>query len=484
MRKILFILFASVALNTYGQNSNDLKKITISQLIDDFDLAVKSLKEAHPGLYWHTSYLAFDSICSLQKSKIADGQNALEFYRILAPVISSVREGHCKISLSEEVDAFLDKKGIYPPLFVKFINKVPYVLNNIEGRPTRGLIVVSLNGMPMPEVLRSMFSTMSSDGLNETKKYAALDGQDFSYYYLDAFAQSDSYLLGLKDPVTNITISVDYKGSTAKEMEKEWVFLRAKFFNKRDIPSSLVIEGQSATLTFNTFRSDKYQDFHKTTDEYFEKIRSLKIKNLIIDLRANGGGTEGYEDYVLSYLTCTAYKKYSYVQASALSYSFYKYTNINTPEKQASFERSMAEEHFLDGDGRIMRRPGILEPEKPRKKSFTGDVYVLTSGATYSGGSEFASLLKIHRHAVVIGDETGGGFYGNTSGFSLALTLPNSGLHIKIPLLKFVLNVPGLPNLLSRGLTPDYKPAENFDGFLNGIDPCLDLAKKLILSSK
>ncbi|RYY70611.1 MAG: hypothetical protein EOO13_06025 [Chitinophagaceae bacterium] len=480
MKRIVLVLLAFLASNCYAQNGYVLSKYSLGQLRDDFDLAVNSLKEAHPGLYWHTGYLEFDSICNVQRSKLSQASDALEFYRILAPVIVASREGHCKLSLSDEVDRFLDKAGLYPPLFVKFIGQVPYVINTIQGRPTVALELVSIDGRPISEVLSAMFALMPSDGHNRTKKYAALEGQDFSYYYLDAFSQRASYLIGLKDPATNITTEVDCGALPAAEMEKQWAVLRARFFGRNDVASSLVIEGGSAILTFNTFRSDKYPDFYKTVDGYFQKIGSLKVKNLIIDLRANGGGTEGYEDYVLSHLVSKAYRKYSYVQASALSFSFYRFTNLNTAEKQASFNATMAREHFVDGDGRVLRRTGILEPEPPRKKAFGGKVYVLISGQTYSGGSEFASLLKIHRKAIAVGEETGGGFYGNTSGFALTLTLPNSGLKLKVPLLKFVLQVPGLSNPLGHGLMPDYRPEESFSGFLKGIDPGLDLVKRLI----
>jgi len=159
------------------------------------------------------------------------------------------------------------------------------------------------------------------------------------------------------------------------------------------------------------------------TDGYFKKIEQSKITNLIIDLRNNGGGAEGYEDYVFSYLNSMPYRKYSYVQASAFSYSFYPYTDRNTAEKQASLEVSLRREHSLNSDGRILRKAGILEPEKPKANAFKGNIFVLINGNTYSGGSELAALIRAHRKAIFIGQETGGGILWKYKRFQLKIDI-------------------------------------------------------------
>ena len=47
-------------------------------------------------------------------------------------------------------------------------------------------------------------------------------------------------------------------------------------------------------------------------------------------------------------------------------------------------------------------------------------------GGSFSTTCEFLSTLHHHHRATFIGEETGGGYYGNTSGMSLPLVLPNS----------------------------------------------------------
>ncbi|MBD3903324.1 S41 family peptidase [Chryseobacterium sp. Ch-15] len=482
MKKYIFSLLLLLSFTIQAQNNVELKKFTKADLIKDFDLAVNSLKEAHTGLYWYTTVPDYDRICSDQRTKITDGLNGLDLYRILAPIVSATKEGHCKISYSNELDDYFDKKGKYLPLFIKFFDNKPYVINNTDTVETKGLVLSKVNGHPFEEILEKIFPTISSDGFILTKKFKTLDGQDFSYYYNDVYEQTNIYTVELTDPSTDQTKSYSIASKSSSWMSKSWDDISSLLFDKKSIPSSLTFSDQNNTaiLTYNTFRSDKYTDFHKTTDEYFNAILSNKVQNVIIDLRNNGGGDEGFEDYAFAYLTDRPYTKYKYVQASAFSYSFLKYSNKSSLEKQTALENSLKEEHFLDTDGRILRKPNILLPEKPKKNSFKGNLYVLIGGNTYSGGSEFASLIKEHRKATFIGEECGGGFYGNTSGFSIELILPNSQLRIKIPLLKFVLDTKNANIPFGHGVLPDYPVQPKYIDFLNGQDTELEFTKQLI----
>jgi hypothetical protein len=57
------------------------------------------------------------------------------------------------------------------------------------------------------------------------------------------------------------------------------------------------------------------------------------------------------------------------------------------------------------------------------------------------------------RRAVFVGEEVGGTHEGNTSGYRWPVTLPNSGMTLRIPLLQFRFAWPGLPK--DRGVRPD-----------------------------
>ena len=144
----------------------------------------------------------------------------------------------------------------------------------------------------------------------------------------------------------------------------------------------------------------------------------------------------------------------------------------------------MKEEFYLNKDGRYLRKKGFMKAEPPKANSYKGKIYVLISGKTYSGGSEFAGLLKSKTKATFIGEETAGGFYGQTSGFVLNLTLPNTQTKIQIPLLKFATTFESDDIPFGRGIIPDYKVQPTYEEYENKIDSEMNFALKLISEEK
>ena len=77
----------------FEEISKNLKKLSYAALIQDFNILQNAYYETKIGL-WYSSRIQFDSICNLQKSKIKANMNALDFYRILAPIVAFTKEGH------------------------------------------------------------------------------------------------------------------------------------------------------------------------------------------------------------------------------------------------------------------------------------------------------------------------------------------------------------------------------------------------------
>src|SRR3989338_7155479 len=88
----------------------ELQKHSLSELQNDFDLLVNSLKEAHTGLYWYSSERQFDSLVSVQRTLLKDSLNGLQFYTIVSPIVAFSKEDHCDISLSDDLSKTQKKK--------------------------------------------------------------------------------------------------------------------------------------------------------------------------------------------------------------------------------------------------------------------------------------------------------------------------------------------------------------------------------------
>jgi len=93
--------------------------------------------------------------------------------------------------------------------------------------------------------------------------------------------------------------------------------------------------------------------------------------------------------------------------------------------------------------------------------------------------AECESAVVHHlRRATFIGEETGGGYYGNNSGPMPVLMLPHSKPSLRLPMYAYWNAVPGYAGT-RRGTVPNYPVEMKIADLLRGIDAPLQLALKL-----
>jgi hypothetical protein len=82
------------------------------------------------------------------------------------------------------------------------------------------------------------------------------------------------------------------------------------------------------------------------------------------------------------------------------------------------------------------------------------------------------------KRATFIAEETGGGYYGNNSGLSAVLTLPNSKARVKVPMYEYWTAVSGYAGK-RRSTLPNYVVETKAVNLLRGMDEQFDVALKL-----
>lgn len=467
----------------YNEISKTLKNISSKELIQDFDILQNAYYETKIGL-WYNTKQQFDSICNIQKSKIKNNMNALEFFRILSPIVAFTKEGHSNIRVSDETSAYLKQNASYFPFCVKILDKKVYLLNDLENYKTKGLMISKINDENIDTILDKFLSIEPADGYNTTSKYHWIENA-FSKYYARYFDPVQSFKIELINPKNNEKIVYNIPSYSFKDYIKLYpkIVETIPNYNYKDASSFTIDNNTStATITVNSFALDSYKDkrngFKTFLKNTFKEINNQKIKHLIIDIRKNEGGEQGMEDHLLSYLISEKYVKYKYVEIPAFTCSFLEYTDYKNQD--AILKKELKKDFYEAKDGKIINKKGHYEGDKPNKNNFKGDIYILISGLTFSGGSEFAALAKNFTNAKFIGEETGGGYYGNTSGNFLKFTLPNTGLTGRIPICKFVVATNKNETPFGRGLFPDYSIQPTIEEYLNGFDTEMEYTKKLI----
>jgi hypothetical protein len=420
------------------------------------------------------------------------GLNVLEFHKLIAPLVALSREDHTDIYLPKSVKEKINKESTFIPLTFIFLGTKLYCFkngSNYQELKIEGKEIESINGEKPIDIVGKIGSLFASDGFIKTVKYSDLKGFNFSkyyFYYYGNIKQVNIKFKELDNPIVikslkieNINKHLRSRNSNNKD-DKEKDLLEFKILNK-----TTAYLGLHSFSNSDIKKETKERSLSKFLENSFESISNNNITNLIIDVGENGGGNEGNEGIVYSYLGDN-YQKYKKVRAKTQKAVLDN--GIDKPIKLKTFgflERTFVNKKMTDGS--LERRQwigyGLMAYKKAPKNKFSGNLYVIISPITYSGGSEFSNMVYSNDRGTFVGQETGGGYLGNTSGYSQELTLPNSKIEIDIPALQFVMNVEQkLP--FGSGVIPDYKVIPTFEQYNSNVNASLEYILKQIENEK
>lgn len=487
----LFFLFIVVT-NTYGQDFGYFPKINREKLLNDLDLLYQGFDKFHSGMYWYTPKDSVELAFEIAKNKINSDLNVLEFHKIIAPLVALTREDHTDIYLPDFVGKKLNAEIRFFPFRVVFLGKELYIVHNgsdFESLDLEGKIIEFINGESPTEIVEKIGNLFTSDGFIKTVKYSDLRGFNFSKYYFYFYGQLNQFEIkfkGIEEPLIINSKEIKSINEHFKSRYKD-----KKENKEKDLFEFNILNDSTAYLGIHDFdnptirKESKEKILKRFLSRSFETIKENNIQTLIIDISENGGGSEGNEGLLYSYFG-ENYQKYLKVRAKnqkaildngidkpikLKTFGFLERTFHNIKQSDKSYERKLNAGH------------GLMAYKREPKFKYKGKVYVIISPITYSGGSEFANMMYSQGLATFVGQETGGGYLGNTSGYIQTLILPNSKIEIKIPALQFVMNVEDkLP--FGSGVKPHYEVIPTFEQYVNGENASLKFILEQLIKKK
>ncbi|MBB3696036.1 hypothetical protein KMW28_12375 [Flammeovirga yaeyamensis] len=475
MKKLLTLLFSLSFTFSYAQH-----KIKGEKLLEDFDTLVSELRLQHQGLYNYTDKSDTDSILDSIRNTLKNGKTYLEFYEDTRLVIGLTNEGHTSIDLPKKQLIKLGLSKSFLPLKVKFCDDHLMVVQNYGKEILdlkQGTEILSVNGRSIDEICNKIYPLIPSDGFNVTSKNEWVGGIIFSLLNRLAYGKSKNFVLEVKKLDSSIIKKIDLKPVRLSRFKtKNALYPKIDFDYKHFVFEQ--INDSIAYMSIPTLGTDSI-DYAQTYQSYFSKVDSLNIKHLIIDVQENGGGTEGKENLLFSYLYHDVFQKYKRITMLPKPYEINKEDEDYIEDKWA-----LKGDTAYRGDYTLMSdyysNLGFKHPKE--HLIYDGKVYVLISGKTFSGGAEFSSLVKMTNRGLFIGEETGGTYEGNVSGYAEYVTLPNTKIEVNIPTVHFQMKVN--PKERGRGVLPDYRVPEKPQDYLNGVNTKKEFAIQLILNSK
>jgi len=466
----------SLAQEIAPSTSNVNRKFQAKQLQEDFLILRKVLEEAHPGLYRYTDKKTLDARFDGAFKLLNKEMTEREFFPIVASIVSAIKDDHTSSLPSSELMSYLKTF----PLNLRFIKGKAYIVSSPDNAITLGSELLSINGKKMSGITRTIFAHIEGDGDIESGKYRLLS-QRFKLYYNLFIEQPNSYKIEYREAAKRQKKRI----SVPPIIENEAKVLARIDDGKKPLRLEFLPESQTALLTIKSFNESVItkagQDYRKFMEAAFQEIKEKNISNLIIDLRGNRGGKDVFGALLFSYLMGKEFRYYDYLETSTNKITLAQYTDAD-----ANLYKKFAEDLMPGITGRFRLKESAhpnLRLQQPQKNHFDGNVWFLINGLCFSATAEFASIAHYHRRGSFVGEEVGGAYYGNTSGRSLHLTLPNTKVRVDIPLRKYVLAVSGYA-YPRRGVMPDYPVQPTIQDVLNGVDTEMIYTLKLIKNDK
>ncbi|MCC8425536.1 S41 family peptidase [Mucilaginibacter sp. UR6-11] len=412
MRLSILIITILMSLNLAGQ---PLVRPLRQEIITDVSYLKSAVDEITVNPYLRISKAQFLREIDKAESKLLRKPqvNIIDLYTFLQPVIVKLEDGHTELYLN----SYIDKTDyfVFPfnlsistnGLQVTGINsgyQTSVPLNVIDKK------LVSINGYSSQEILNTINKYCSGESKNSR---LALSGYLFNTIFNLFFSKEKELNIQFNDNTSLHLIAV--KKSEIKNTASADP-------GTPDYSYQISKDERTATLTFNSFSGLKR--FKSFLSEMFSSLRQKHIKNLIIDIRNNGGGNSDLGDELLKYICPVPFTQY---EKTILRYSKISKASFKTDAPADSEE---LKEYLNKPDGTMDTIDKSKQLVIPGKEQFLGAVFLLTSQSTFSSAADFANAFKFYKLGKIIGEETGG--YVISPGEDITTRLPNSQLEFHI----------------------------------------------------
>ncbi|MDD7887264.1 S41 family peptidase [Flavivirga sp. 57AJ16] len=499
---LIWVLLGFISCRSIKNHNEQITKLhDIAHLHEDIDKVYTQLKRHHPKLYQYTPKEVLDFKFDSLKKAITTPIDSRELYKKLAPVVSQIRQGHISLSSANKWYTKKARKQLLKRKFEFYALDFEYLENKLWVKDTRGedstIIgseVVKIEDDLTSDLIKTYKTRFSSDGYNTTL-YNRYVGRQFSnFYYKDkGFVDSLRITFKNKDSLFVKTFKRLKEKEKSKKQDTTKVAKREKLTSAEKRANRLALKKKRkfnrkhgfikkyktytrnfrfmeevkdvAYMKLRSFTNGNYKRFYK---ESFAKLDSAKTKYLILDLRDNGGGRIAEIDYLYSYLTLENYK---FIEDSEVNsrIPFLKFLMSNTTSNSIKVLSGIVSPIIIVQNlirtrkrhGKLYYRFRQTRVKEPRPLHFTGKIYVLINGNSFSASSLLSTHLKATKRATFVGEETGGAYNGTVAGIYKLYELPNTKLKIRMGMMQ--IEAPQKQNPDGYGVKPDVEilPAIN-----------------------
>ena len=493
----LFLIFF-ISFYTFGQSIDE--PFTQKKMKQDFEIFKQISKEANSGLYKYRTEQQIDSIYNWGNLQIEKLLTYRDYYNLISIISNFEGSLHNDVSLPKKYAENLKNETYgYFPYPIKWIDD-KWLINIDDKQIPLGSEIVEINDTKIEKIIPELYKYYSTDGNNLTGKRIGLM-KSFSKYYRFHFGLTQNFKINYVNPIskqleTKNLEGVEYK--TYIENFRKMHSMSVDQFYYADLKENQKykykqLDSITGILTIHTFdmgneTTKEHLKYKQFLDSIFVDIKTKGLKNLIVDVRNNGGGTDPNDLITYSYLTNRKFQEniqawISFNKIPMLKYIDHKVPSFIRPLFIGKFNKEFQHIFPQEKNGKFYQDENSDDHKirTPNQNAFTGNVYLLTSPRIASAGSLFAAMLAGNENTTTIGEETMGGYYGHNGHTPLEYKLPKSKIIIQFSVVNLEQDVPKKENQkYDRGIIPDYNITQTFSDFLNNTDTQMNFTLELI----
>jgi hypothetical protein len=441
--------------------------LELAQATEDLDFLFKTIEQVHPNCRANLSKADYKALkershAALQRASNDKGRVPISVLALTAAeATAAIGDGHTSCHLAPDLIDTNDSSPCMPPFRLRWDMGHVAIDKTISGlEHLAGARLLQINDQRFEQAIAPILARVS--------------GERQAFRMVRFLSQQEDYW-SLVRPVRGEEMTVTIRrGTDEPQTSKVPLISQAQF--RQELPAihhvyptgshEFYHDGRTCYWRYDSFRlSDAAR---KEIDAVFKDIREHDTRNLIIDLRFNGGGNSNAAEYILDYITSKPYRIYSAVDVK-VSGQFLKMQHLSRLGPVAWLFQ-----------GRVVH--GRLQNKRPDpadgEYKFNGSVYAMIGAPTFSTASDFAHVLEDYDIGALVGEETGGlrQCFGDCPSFRM----PHSNISFSVSTKRFYAPIPK-PGDATHGSVPDIPITdEKLAPFADTKDPQITFVLDLI----
>lgn len=432
----------------------------------DFDALRNALVETHAGLFRYVPKPELDERFDGHRRQLDRPLSQRAFIAIVSEMLADIRDGHTRLEYDDSTTAALLGRPLFP-LRVAVEGSRLVVTSNDTPSDTiikPGMEIVEINGQSANAVRSIVAPKVAGDAFIETGRRVRLARSFATSYWLFVDTTSE-FAIAARDAAGTI-VRAKLAGVTSRDRQQNrnpvnaLIARQLAALDGATANISLQFHGDSsvARLRVRAFDGGSFQTELEQTI-----AGAARSHTLLLDLRGNGGGVDLYGALLVSQFVDRPFRYFDRIEVTTIRPSFATW-------KQSTFDNLRDGTTRNPAGGFLVTpqlHPGVAE-QSPARTPFRGRLVVLIDGGTFSTAADVAAVLRHLGRAVFVGEETAGGYLGNTSGLNAEVRLQHSKLRLKIPMYGYWNAVRPVG---TGGTLPDHVATRTTADVLAGRDP-------------